>query len=287
MKKLPEQQQRNQKTSEFLSLKRVFTLDEFARYLSAPRRLAQFRIRYFQGQGRVKRVANGVYATVPVGADTDRFEPDAYLVAAAVRPDAVFAYHSALELHGQGHSVWWTCTVCTERPRLPVKLGRTTIKFLRHPPAVQATKRRAKSATDRRPDRWTTVVLRGDRRLTVTTPERTLVDGFRELGLVGGADELVESMDGFVALKVDELQEVLEAYENKRLWAAVGWYLERRVEDLYVDSSTLERFRARRPSSRVYLVPGQRGGVLERGWNLIVPEHLAIPTRARRERRPL
>jgi len=100
------------------------------------------------------------------------------------------------------------------------------------------------------------------------------VDGFRELSLVGGVDELVESMDGFATLKPEELQDVLRAYGNRRLWAAVGWYLQRRLKSLFLNESVLRDFKKNLPRTRIYLVPGQRGGVLARDWNLVVPEHL-------------
>ena len=272
-----EQQHQNQRSTEFMAVNRVFTLDEFARHLESPRNLAQYRVRYYLRQKRLKRLANGVYATVPVGVDPVRFEPDVFLAAAAIRPDAVFAYHSALDLLGQGHSVWWTCTVCTIRPRSPVVVGRNTINFLTHPPAIR---RRAQSASLRRKadHLWTSEVTRGERVLLVTTPERTLVDGFRELSLVGGLDELVDSMDGFATLKPELLIEVLSAYGSKRLWAAVGWYLQRRLKSLFLKDAILEKFKANRPGTRVYLVPGQRGGVVAREWNLVVPEHLQRST---------
>jgi predicted transcriptional regulator of viral defense system len=273
MRNHAEQQQNGQRTSEFMELNRVFTVEEFARHLGGEKSLAEYRVRYYLRQGRLKRLANGVYATVPVGADPETFEPDVFLAAAAIRPDAVFAYHSALDLLGQGHSVWWTCTVCTARRRSPVILGRSTIKFLSHPPAVRPG---ARSASSRRKAGalWTTEFSRGRRALRVTTPERTLVDGFRELSLVGGVDELVESMDGFATLKPEALREILRAYDNRRLWAAAGWYLERRLKSLFLDDSILRDFKKNRPRTRVYLVPGQRGGVLARDWNLVVPEHL-------------
>jgi len=264
MRNRPEQQQDPQRTTDFMDLNRVFTVEEFARHLGGEKSLAEYRVRYYLQQGRLKRLANGVYATVPVGVAPQSFEPDAFLAAAAIRPDAVFAYHSGLDLLGQGHSVWWTCTVCTVRPRSPVVVGRTTIKFLSHPKAARP---RAKVP-------WTTEVSRGGKTLRVTTPERTLVDGFRELSLVGGLDELAESMDGFATLNPEVLKEILRAYDNRRLWAAVGWYLQRRLEDLFLDASILGDFQMNRPRTRVYLVPGQRGGVMAKDWNLVVPEHL-------------
>jgi predicted transcriptional regulator of viral defense system len=268
-----QQQLQSQQTTEFMAVNRVFTLDDLARHLGGERSLAQYRVRYHISQKRLKRLANGVYATVPVGVDPETFAPDVFLAASAIRPDAVFAYHSALDLLGQGHSVWSTCTVCTDRPRSPVILGRSTIKFLVHPPAVRG---RRQSSASRRKTRnpWMTEVSHAGRTLRVTTPERTLVDGLRELSLVGGLDELVESMDGFASLRPELLSDVLRAYNNKRLWAAVGWYLDRRLTSLFLDDSILHEFRANRPSTRVYLVPGQRGGVVARDWNLVVPEHL-------------
>ena len=273
MKKRAEQQQDSRRTTDFMELNRVFTVEEFARHLGGEKRLAEYRVRYYLKQGRLKRLANGVYATVPASVAPESYEPDAFLTAAAIRPDAVFAYHSALDLLGQGHSVWWTCTVCTARRRSPVVVGRTTIKFLSHPKAAlpRTGERLSRGKAD---VPWTTEVSRGGRTLRVTTPERTLVDGFRELSLVGGLDELVESMDGFATLNPDALKEILRAYDNRRLWAAVGWYLQRRLEDLFLDVAILEDFQKHRPRTRVYLVPGQRGGALARGWNLVVPVHL-------------
>ena len=273
MTKRSEQQREGQRTTEFMAMNRVFTVDELAGHLGGEKSLAEYRIRYYLHQRRLKRLANGVYATVPIGVDSETFEADVFLAANAIRPDAVFAYHSALDLLGQGHSVWWTCTVCTGRPRSPVVLGRNTIKFVTRPPAVR---KRVQSASPRRRVGaiWTTEVSRGGRTLHVTTPERTLVDGFRRLSLVGGLDELVESMDGFATLSPELLRDVLHAYDSKRLWAAVGWYLQRRLKSLFLDDSILVEFKANRPRTRVYLVPGQRGGVVARDWNLVVPQHM-------------
>ena len=266
----------HQRSAHFMEQNRVFTIEEFARHLEGRSSLAEYRVRYYLRQGRLKRLANGVYATVPVGIDPADYQPDAFVTAATIRPDAIFAYHSALDLLGQGHSVWWTCTVHTSRRRSPVTLGRTTIKFLSHPSAVRPGKRSSRSSG--RP--WTTEVTRGGRTLRVTTPERTLVDGLRELSMVGGIDELVESMDGFATLRLDLLTEVLRAHNNRRLWAATGWYLERRLPGLFLERSSLRNFERHRPRTRAYLVPGQRGGVLAKDWNLIVPAHLQTRERA-------
>ena len=79
----PERQQESQQTTGFMARNRVFTLDELARYLVGGKSLAKYRIRYHVRQKRLKRLANGVYATVPTGVDPETFEADVFLAAMA------------------------------------------------------------------------------------------------------------------------------------------------------------------------------------------------------------
>lgn len=74
------------------------------------------------------------------------------------------------------------------------------------------------------------------RKLRVTGPERTLIDGFRRPDLVGGLPELVESAAGFPVMDLPLLFDLLEAHAQDA------------------------------PSPR----QGQCGGVLAQPWNLIV-----------------
>ncbi len=46
----------------------------------------------------------------------------------------------------------------------------------------------------------------------ITGPERTLVEGFRRPGLVGGLEELVVPAAGFATLDLEQLEEVLRRY---------------------------------------------------------------------------
>jgi len=190
-------------TATFLETRRVFSLRDAVAALSPGQRKGTLdRLQYFAKQGRVKSVAYGVYASVPAGVDARRFQPDRYLVAAALRPDGVISHHAALELLGAAHSDWSACTVLTRRRRRPVALDGVTIQFLT-PPAMLARRHRENLGV--RP------VDRLGQTLRVTGPERTLVDGFWQPGLVGGLSELVESAAGFGILDLDLLREVLKA----------------------------------------------------------------------------
>ena len=121
----------------------------------------------------------------------------------------------------------------------------------------------------------TRVVQRLDRELRVTGPERTLLDGFRRPHLVGGHAELVESAAGFSVLELPLLFELLDAFGQKLLWAAVGWFLDTYRATFFVSEDDLVRIEKRVPKATLYLARDQRGGVLVRRWNLIVPDAIA------------
>ncbi len=256
-------------STSFFETHPVFTLDDLSRGLGAlnGKRSAKERVKYHLAQGRLKLLARGVYATVPPGVDPSGFQPDPYLVAAAVRPDALFSHHAALELLGAAHSVWQLCTFYTARRRQPLKVGMVELRFLNHPPVLvrQGLVDLGTRQVDRR-GRW----------LRVTGPERTLVDGFRQPHLAGGLTELVESAAGLGVLDLDLLSTVLEAYRQKALWAAVGWFLETYRQTFFVPDDYLVLLERHRPRSPHYLPRHERGrgGVLVPRWNLILPDSL-------------
>ena len=255
-------------TGDFLLSHPVFTADEAVRAfgIAGDKKRALKRLRYHVAKGRLRSVAHEVYAAIPPGVDADRFQPDRYLVAAAVRPDGVLAYHAALELLGSAHSDWGVCSVLTAKPRAPVELGAARIEFLPHPHALR--RRRAQMLGTRTVDR------RG-RSLRVTGPERTLLDGFRHPDRVGGLQELVESAAGFGVLDLALLRKLLETYGEKRLWAAAGWFLERHQQRFFVPHEYLASMAPHRPAAPRYLERGRRGAKLFSRWSLIVPPALA------------
>ena len=59
--------------------------------------------------GNIRRIARGVFASVPKHADAEKWSVDRFLAASRLRRGGAIAYHSALELHGcaytEGHDV--------------------------------------------------------------------------------------------------------------------------------------------------------------------------------------
>ena len=254
-------------TSTFLQTHRVFNLDEAVQALAPAggRKATLERLKYAARRGKLKKLARGVYASVPPGVEPTKFQPDRFLAAAALRPDAIFSHHSALELLGAAHSEWQLCTAYSARRSQPFDLDGLELRFLANPqPLVrqQATKLGTRS------------VRRLDRELRVTGPERTLIDGFRRPDLVGGLPEFVESAAGLSVLELPLLFELLDTFRQKVLWAAVGWFLDTYQVTFFVSDDDLAFMEKHVPRAALYLARDQRGGTLVRRWNLIVPDAL-------------
>ena len=254
-------------TSTFLQTHRVFNLDEAVQALAPAggRKGTLERLKYAARRGKLKMLARGVYASVPPGVQPDSYQPDRFLAAAAMRPDAIFSHHSALELLGAAHSAWRLCTAYSTRRSQSFDLNGLELRFMSRP---QRLVRCAASESGTR------TVHRLDRELCVTGPERTLIDGFRRPDLVGGHAEFVESAAGFSVLELPLLFELLDAFRQKVLWAAVGWFLDTYRETFFVSDDDLALIEKLVPRNPLYLVRNQRGGVLVRRWNLIVPDAL-------------
>src|SRR3990172_6568028 len=123
-------------TGSILARTPVFTLGDFASNLGITPARAIDRIKYHMKQNRVVTLERGLYATVPPGSRSQTFHPDRYLVAAAARPDAIFAFHAALELLGVAHSDSNVFTLFTVRRRRKLLLKTTELRFLAHPTAL-------------------------------------------------------------------------------------------------------------------------------------------------------
>jgi predicted transcriptional regulator of viral defense system len=258
---------KRQTTNDFFATHPVFSLDEATSMLSPPGGKSGTieRLKYHLQTGRLKLVTREIYAVVPSGISIERFHPDPFLIAAAIRPVGVFCFHSALELLGAAHSVWNRSTLYANKPRRPVVSGSTTIQFIKHPPAMGPKRGRPFG---------TRSIERRGRLLLCTGPERTLVEGFRRPALAGGLEEHIVSASGFPTLDLALLQTILHRYAVRTLWSAVGWFLESFQKTFHVSDDYLRILERHRPASPHYLERNRRGGVLLPRWNLIAAKQL-------------
>jgi hypothetical protein len=73
-------------------------------------------------------------------------------------------------------------------------------------------------------------------------------------------------------LDYDTLLHYLKLRAGKALFAKIGFYLEQHRQELYVEERVLQKLEKNIPQKPVYLQPRQKGGMLQKRWNLIVPE---------------
>ena len=253
-------------TEDFLETHPVFSLAEANRALapSGGRIATVERLKHHLKRGRLIHVTREIYAVVPRGVNRERFQPDPFLVARAVRPNGIFAYHAAFELLGVAHSAWNRYVVFTGRRRPDLVVGGGRLQFLAHPRMLRQPG----------PELGTRKVERSGVLLRVTGGERALVEGFRRPDRVGGLEELINCAAALPTLDLKVLERILECYRTQVLWAALGWFLERFQAQFHVPDNWLKRVEAKCPHSPRYLQRSQRGGSLVRRWNLILPETL-------------
>jgi predicted transcriptional regulator of viral defense system len=254
-------------TERFFAENPVFSLHTFMEQVAAgvSARTAYGHVDYYVRTGRLRRLRSKLYATVPADTEADEFAPDPYLVASVAGKGAPLGYHTALELLGVGHSVFRTLTVVVDRWAPPFEFDTTRVEFVQAPAAFRS---REKS------DLGLTTVRRLGVDLTITGRERTLVDCLLQPGRAGGLEEVLNSLAGFGVVDAAAMARYLTVLNISKAWAIAGYYLEATRGRLFTEESTLSLFETHAPKARQYWVRGERGGVLQKRWNLIVPERV-------------
>lgn len=243
----------------------VFTLAQIEAASGGTRRAVKERLLRATRQGQVVNLRRNLYAAIPPDSDPATFTPDRFLVLQAVRPDAIFCGHSALELLGVAQSQWNACTAYTTLRRDSFTLGSMRF-FATSPPSALATSACTLLGV-RRFDR-AGVSLRG------LGPERVLVEGFRSPRLYGGLGELVASASGLTFLEPEQVVGLLGLFRERRLFAAVGWFLEQYRPDVRFPAGAWEAFLNHRPQQPTYLDRTMGPVRTIARWNLLVPERL-------------
>jgi len=209
--------------------------------------------------GNIRRVARGVFASVPKHADAGKWSVDRFLAASRLRRGGVIAYHSALELHGcaytEGHEVQ---VIARGEPGVFEAVG-LTCRFVKPPRGFV-------------PPDGVTAVDRLGLEVSVTTIERTVADLFDRYDLAGGAEELFNSLDLVARVDAAALVRYTRALGNATAAGVLGSWLEREQKRLGVPDRALEELRTMMPSQARYALGTKSGeGRTAKGWNVILP----------------
>lgn len=257
------------RAQDFFASHPVFTHEEFlaSRADAAGRspRTADSLLAQHVAAGRLLRVRRGLYASVPPGTPAAQFQADPYLVATKASPDAVVAYHAALQFRGRAYSVWHRYAVLTSsRLRLLSFQGNEYVGV--KPPAALLRHRGQ--------DRGVVEVPHAGGTVRVTTLERTLVDLLDAPAHGGGWEEIWRSLEMVEFFDLREVLAHVERLGSALTAARVGFFLEQHRNTHFVDETHLESLRRLAPRHARYLDRSRESGRLVKGWNLVVPERV-------------
>jgi predicted transcriptional regulator of viral defense system len=206
-------------------------------------------------QGRVRLVANGVYAGALVDIPLSR-----YRVPHALRSDAVVALHSALELHGVANQVFQTVYYFSASARKDVAFDNVMYHRVAPPRALASPSRRL-FQTERNADN-----------VLVTGRERSLLDCLLYLDYSGGIEELDKTLGMFPSFDFDTALAYLTILRRPWLYSRLGFLLDKHADRLFFRGKVRDQFLRKLPRGVVYLANKRPGNRWVPIWKLMVPE---------------
>ena len=217
--------------------------------------------------GNIKRIARGVFASVPRHADADKWSVDRFLAASRLRCGGVIAYHSALELHGCAYTEGHEVQVIAPGEPGPFETADFSCRFVKAP--------RGGDLENEKLTDGVVVVDRMGLEVRVTTIERTIADLFDRYDLAGAAEELFNSIDLVARVDAAVLVRYARALGNATAAGALGFWLEREQERLGIEEAALEDLRKLAPRQARYALGTKPGeGRTAKGWNVILPTEI-------------
>ena len=252
---------------DFFDRNPVFTREEFLALKNGTRNPLTSRnlLAHHTATGRLVRVRRGLYATVPRGVERSAARFDPYLLATKVAPDAVVAYHAALQFHGKAHSVSSRFTYLTLRRLRTFRFRDAEFVAVRCPAPLRGLPQMGGGVLDQ---------PHAGGRVRVATLERTFVDVLEAPQHGGGWEEIWRSLESVEFFDLDAIVEYALKLDSSLTIARVGFFLDQHRESLMVEERHLAALRARAPAQPLYLDRKREPGKLVKAWNLVVPERV-------------
>ncbi|OGV53697.1 MAG: transcriptional regulator [Lentisphaerae bacterium GWF2_52_8] len=258
------------KLNEFFSKNEVFSISDLNACLAENGALNKTTrnsiLSYHRRRGRIISVRRGVYATVQPGMSPESVPVDPYLLAGRMTEDAVLAYHTALGFYGKAYSVFNRFHYLSSHQSQVVKFRDYEFHSVLSPAVLHA---KGKEMFDVLEYRRSGCVIKA------TSLERTLVDVLDRPELTGSWEEIMRSLESVEFFDLDRVLEYVALLDHATTAAKVGFFLERRREELMVEERHLGTLRKLRPKQPHYLDwTRRRKGQLQKCWNLIVPDEI-------------
>jgi predicted transcriptional regulator of viral defense system len=253
------------KAHKFFFENQIFTLKQFATAMGNSLPICYLMLCKHAKTGNVVRIRNGLYASIPSGADPAKYPIDPYMIISTLADDTVIAYHSALQFHGIAYSTQFQ-HIFQSSHKIPEFIFRQD-RFK----AVQFPKLLSASNCNLYVDcvDYHGVMVR------VTSKERTFVDALDRINLSGGLEEVWRSLDNLDDIDVEKVLHYALLLNNSTTVAKVGFYLQMHQSDWKIPEKDFDRLKTRLPKSTHYLDRSKRSaGKYIKEWRIIVPIEL-------------
>ena len=241
------------KFTEYIHSHHVFTVEGLLAAADS-RAAARQQLKEAVASGSVERVRRGLYVSSSGGFAGEGVDP--YEVVAALDPDAILSFHTALEAHGVAHNVGFECRFRTVGARSPFAFR--GVRYIPHPASEHVLNQRMRGKAFG-------LVL-------VTTREQTLFDCLKHPEWAGGIEEAARSLSAIPYLDAETAARLALA-DSASMAARVGWLLEAKSEVWRVPRDVIDRLREASAGTVSKL---DKRAAATRGWsgewNMRLPE---------------
>ncbi|HTB21705.1 MAG TPA: transcriptional regulator [bacterium] len=251
---------------DFFATHPVFRVEEFdafkAQSLSTNKGTRDAHLAHFvKKSGRLVGLRRGLYAVVPPGRAQETLQVDPYHLCSKLAPDAVLAYHTALQFHGVAHSLWSTYNFLASKIHVNYHHGDARYRSVL-PPKTLAN-----------PELEVLEREHNEMPVKVTSLERTLVDCLDRPQWGGEYEEVWNSFQTVEYLNIDRVVAYALALGNGLTAAKTGFFLEQNKERWHITDVALEPLvEARNHKATLYWARSSIGKSTQvPRWHLLVP----------------
>lgn len=234
---------------EMLNLK-VFNMQDINN-LTHNERTSKSIIQRMLKNGYIKRIKYNLYAVCDL--EYGCVIPDQYIIGSKIQDDSFISYHSAFDYYGVKNQVFYLVYVSSKNKFNEFDFDGYSYAFVKNKYDFG-------------------VIQKG--KVRITDKERTVLDNINKPDLAGGNEELIMCLELMTQLDNNKIIEYLKYYNSKKLYAKVGFVLERFKEDLGISEEVIQECHKNICNTHYYFdseTKKLKNKFISK-WNLIVPE---------------
>lgn len=253
------------KTQKFFFEHKIFSFEQFAVAMANPVPTCRIMLHKHLKTGNVVRIKQGLYASIPPGANPENYPIDPYAIISCLAEDTLIALHMALEFYGYAYTVYFQHIFQSTKQIKAFQFRQDYFKVTQYPKSLPAAKRLF-------------LVDEIDHHgfiIRVTHIERTIVDVLDRINLSGGLEEVWRSLNNIQSIRAEDAVHYAILLNNATTIAKIGFYLRLRQKDFQISEHYFDQLKKHLPRSVHYLDRNNRkNGKYIKEWRLVVPNEL-------------